>query len=130
MKILYPTGNSIGYMIFGALLIHLLIPLWMTIGGTTFLFFIMGVYAIYMGFIGFTKRTSQPLEIKDGILSFYKNGKLIQVETKFVDKVWVNRSGFDKRISILHREKGEIDIPMIYGLDSVSKKINMELFDH
>ena len=97
------------------------------IGMFSFLLGIMGVIAIYSGIIGITKRKKEPMVFEDNILKFYKKGRLVEINRDNIEKVFYNTKGIDKRVTILTKEKKEIDIPTVYGLYPLVRKLNKNL---
>ncbi len=122
----YPLGRSIGMLMGGVLGLLISLAL-VTMGFLSFLLAIMSVVAVSVGVIGTTKRKRQPMKFEGNALTFYRRSRPVEVPRDAIEKIFYNRSGIDKRVTILTTDKKQIDIPTVYGLKSLARKLNKEL---
>lgn len=122
----YPLFRSIAYITFGILLIAmcggLLIAGFLSIWPALAL--IAGIVWVYLGVRGISERKKHPMLLEDTELSFYDRGKQIIIPGIEIEKVWYNPKGIDKHISLKRKNGEEIDIPVLYGLIELKRKIS------
>ena len=123
----YPLGRSIVMFVIGVIGVVLNIILLKFAMIFSFLLGIMALIAIYIGITGISKRKKEPMIFENNLLKFYKRGKLIEVNREGIKKIFYNTKGIDKRVTILTMDGREIDIPTVYGLNPLVKKLNQNL---
>ena len=121
----YPVGRAIGYFFFGLVLL----------GFTTLMFafsffgffiifsFVLAILAVVLGVRAITTRKNYPMHMGPDLLTFFRKGVQVQIRVPDLKRVWFNTSGIDKRVSLALADGSVIDIPVLYGLDELRKKL-------
>ena len=87
----------------------------------------MAFVAVIQGIVGLRRRNSRPLVVAEGELAFWRGSKRVVVETGEITRIWYNTKGLDKRVSIALQSGEVIDIPPVYGLAGLAKKLSRHL---
>jgi hypothetical protein len=127
MIILYPISRSVGYLLIGAFAIYFTVMLIKHSGMYAGAAGVMGCVAVYWGIYGLLMRKKRPLELTATELTYFKGAAKITINRADIEKVWLNSSGIDKRVSVKTKQLQEHDIPVPYGLSALAKKLNTEL---
>ena len=121
----YPVGRGVGYFAFGGLLLVVVVVIalagsfvWMPLGGLA-----MALVAMWLGVQSLTNRKKYPMTLSDDQISFYVRKNQVHVPIDEVAAVFYNTTGIDKRASLRKRSGENIDIPVLYGLNDLVKKI-------
>lgn len=122
----YPLSRAIGNIILGAVALFVSILL-MRFIGVSILLLVMAIVALYIGIKGVAKRKKEPMIHEVDKLTFYRRGSVVEVNRENIEKIFYNTKGIDKRVSILTKDQEEIDIPVVYGLAELVKKLNNNL---
>jgi hypothetical protein len=121
----YPVGRAIGYLFCGFLLLAI-ITLMFVFGfiGVFLIFgFGLGITAITLGVRALTTRKKYPMSLEPECLKFFRKGQEVQIPVKNIERIWFNTSGIDKRVSLALKDGSVVDVPVIYGLDELRKKL-------
>jgi len=121
----YPLSRSIGMLIMGVLGLFISVCLIKFL--ISFLLVVMSVVALYIGIYGLAKRKKEPMIYDDKVLTFYRKGKLEEVRGDSIEKIFYNTKGIDKRVTILTQDRKEVNIPVVYGLAELVRKLNKNL---
>jgi hypothetical protein len=124
----YSLGNAIGFFFIGTVLLILsggmllsgILSLWAVLACC------MAVGSVVFGFQGITKRKKYPMVLDAEHLTFYRKGQQIRIPIQDITRVWYNTKGIDKRVSLALRNGSIEDIPVLYGLDELRKKIQKQ----
>lgn len=127
MIIFYPVSRSIGYLLIGSFAIYFTFMLMKEFGMVAGLLGIMGCASVYWGMQGLFMRKKRPLELNADELTYFKGGAKITIKRSDIEKIWMNTTGIDKRVSVKTKQLQEYDIPVPYGLSGLAKKLNAEL---
>ena len=127
MTIFYPVSRSIGYLLIGSFAIYFTFMLMKEFGMMSGLLGIMGCVSVYWGIQGLLMRKKRPLELTANELTYFKGGAKITINRSDIERIWLNTSGIDKRVSIKTKQLNEYDIPVPYGLSALEKRLNAEL---
>jgi hypothetical protein len=122
----YPVGRAIGFFFFGLILLvataaMLVIGL---IGPFVAFGFVLAVFAIVLGIRALTTRKKYPMSMGADVLTFYRKSGEVRIPIQDIKRIWFNRSGIDKRVSLALADGNVIDIPVLYGLEDLRKKLN------
>jgi hypothetical protein len=121
----YPVGRAIGFFFFGvvlfcatgAMLVLGLIGVFLVFG------FVLGIAAVFLGIRALTTRKKYPMTLEPELLTFFRKGQEVKIQVKDLKKVWFNTSGIDKRVSLGLVDGSVVDVPVLYGLDELRKKL-------
>src|SRR5258708_30506799 len=85
--------------------------------------FVLGIAAITHGIRALTTRKKYPMSMGPELLSFFRKGQEVRIQVQDLKRVWFNTSGIDKRVSLALADGSVIDVPALYGLDELRKKL-------
>jgi len=122
-----PPVRSIAFFVLGAFGLAFAIALLIHYALFAGLLLAMACIAIFQGIRGIRQRNTRPLTVADGKLTFWRGAKQVVVETDGITKIWYNTKGIDKRVTIALRSGEEVDIPVVYGLAPLARKLNKHL---
>ena len=121
----YPVGRAIGYFFLGVVLFSLTTLIFVVgLIGPFFIFgFVLGIAAIAFGIRALITRKKYPMSIGEDRLTFFRKGQEVQIQVRDLKRVWFNTSGIDKRVSLALADGSVMDIPVLYGLDELRKRL-------
>ncbi len=121
----YPIGRTIGFFLLGSLLLCATILMFVFgfIGVFVVFAFFLSIVATFLGIKDLATRKKYAMSIGPEFLTFFRQGQQVQIQARDLKKIWFNATGLDKRVSVALADGSTIDIPTLYGMDELRKKL-------
>lgn len=122
----YPIGRTVGFFSLAFLLVcaTVLMFVYGFIGVFIIFAFFLCIVATYLGIQTLATRKKYPMSIGPEFLTFFREGKQVQIRAQDLKKIRFNGTGLDKRVSATLADGSTIDIPTLYGMDELRKKLH------